>query len=365
MRIALIVPGGVNRDGEQRVIPAILWLIERLARHHDVQVIVPRQEPEAASWPLLGAMIHNLGTTPGRRAAVRTLLRLHRAKPFDVFHAMWARGPGEIAFAAAKLCGRPVIVHVAGGELVWLPDIEFGWRKPAGRALARFILRHADRVTAASSPMLELVRRAGATPLRLPLGVDTTVWRAEPPRPRPVDRPARIVQVGSLTPVKDHATLLRAVARLLQNGRVIHVDLVGEDTSDGSVQQLAHELRIAQHVTFHGFLTQRQAVPVVRAADLMAVTSRHEAGPVAMLEAAAVGVPTVGTQVGHVHDWAPHAAVAVPIGDVPALARALDDLLNDDARRLSIAQHAQQLALAEDADWTCARLEQLYAEMTR
>src|SRR5262245_59054292 len=160
MRIALVVPGGVDRNGEQRVIPAILWLIERLARRHDVQVIVPMQEPGPATWPLLGATVHNMGALPGRRAAVRTLLRLHREKPFDVFHAMWARGSGDIALVAAKLCRRPVIVHVAGGELVWLPDIRFGWSKPAGRALARFILRRADRVTAASSIMLELVRSA-------------------------------------------------------------------------------------------------------------------------------------------------------------------------------------------------------------
>jgi glycosyltransferase involved in cell wall biosynthesis len=363
MRIALVVPGGVDRNGEQRVIPAILWLIERLARRHDVQVIVPRQEPDPASWPLLGATVHNMGAQPGRRAAVRTLLRLHSEKPFDVFHAMWARGSGDIAFAAAKLCQRPVIVHVAGGELVWLPDIRFGWRKPAGRALARFILRHADRVTAASGSMLELVRSAGAQPVRVPLGVDTNVWRPEPPRARSQDRPARIVQVGSLTPVKDHGMLLRAVAQLGHNGRTIDIDLVGEDTSVGAVQRLAQQLGIADRVSFHGFLPQREAVQVVRSADLMAVTSRHEAGPVAMLEAAAVGVPTVGTRVGHVHDWAPDAAVAVPVGDAVSLAIAIDRLLNDDARRLSIAQRAQQLALREDADWTCTQFEILYAEL--
>jgi len=95
----------------------------------------------------------------------------------------------------------------------------------------------------------------------------------------------------------------------------------------------------------------------------MVVSSRHEAGPVAMLEAAAVGVPTVGTAVGHVRDWAPDAAVAVPVGDAAALAGAIAELLRDDARRLAIARRAQELALREDADWTCARIEELYAEL--
>ena len=360
MRIALVVPGGVDRGGEERVIPSILWLIERLARRHDVQVIVPRQEPHAGSWRLLGAEVHNLGAGHWRVGGVRTLQRLHRAQPFDVFHAIWARGPGEVALLGAQLCGRPVIVHVMGGELVWLPEIGFGTPRSWQRALVRLVLRHADRVTAASGLMVELIEQAGARPVRVALGVDTTHWTPEPPRPRPIDRPARLVHVGSLTPVKDHATLLRAVAALARRGPSLHLDLVGEDTSAGTVRQMARQLNVADRVTVHGFLPQRRAIPVVRAADLMVVTSRHEAGPVAMLEAAAVGVPTVGTPVGHLRDWAPDGAVIVPIRDADALAHEVDRLLQDDVRRLAIARSAQRFALAEDADWTCARFEELY-----
>jgi glycosyltransferase involved in cell wall biosynthesis len=171
------------------------------------------------------------------------------------------------------------------------------------------------------------------------------------------------VQVGSLTPVKDHGTLLRAVAALVRDGHDVQVDLIGEDTSGGAVPRIAEALGVLGRVTFHGYLRQRDAVPVVRAADLMVVTSRHEAGPVAMLEAAAVGVPTVGTSVGHVRDWAPERAVAVGVGDVEALAAAVGALLADDVRRIELAGRAQESALAEDADWTCARLEALYAEV--
>jgi glycosyltransferase involved in cell wall biosynthesis len=374
VRIALVVPGGVSRDGEYRVIPAVLWLVERLARRHDVQVVVPLQEPRPGSWKLLGATVHNVGRALesrrgmgiGHLAAVRTLVRLHRQRPFDVVHAFWARGPGGVALAAARRCGRPVLVHVAGGELVWMPEVPFGTGRPWRRALARWVVRHADRVTVASGPMAELVARAGARAQRVTLGVDTRLWSPEPPRPRPADRPVRVVHVGSLTPVKDHATLLRALARLVAGGIDVHLDLVGEDTSDGAVPALARELGLATRITFHGFLPQRRAAPLVRAADVMVVSSRHEAGPVALLEAAAVGVPTVGTAVGHVRDLAPEgAALAVPVGDAPALARALAELLQDDARRLALARRAQEIAIREDADWTCTRFEELYAEVTQ
>ena len=74
MRIALVVPGGVDRGGENRVIPAILWLMERLARTHDVHVIVPNQEPDAGAWDLLGARVHNMGANRWRFRAVRKLV---------------------------------------------------------------------------------------------------------------------------------------------------------------------------------------------------------------------------------------------------------------------------------------------------
>lgn len=360
-----MVPGGVSRDGEYRVIPVLLWLIERLAHRHDVHVVTFRQEAVPASWPLLGATVHNVGRRPRSVRALRILLHLHRSKPFDVFHSIWAGGPGLAAFAAARLCRKPVLVHVAGGELVWMPELEFGAARRAWwRALTRMVLRGADVVTAASTSMVALARAAGAAPRRVTLGVDTDQWTPSPPRARPLDRPARLVQVASLTPVKDQTTLLRGLARLVADGRSVHLNLVGEDAYQGAMQREAAELGVTPHVSFDGFLPQRKVIPVVRAADLMVVSSRHEAGPVALLEAAAVGVPTVGTAVGHVRDFAPDAAVAVPIGDPVALAREVGRLLDDEPRRLALAAQAQHRALSEDADWTCARFEELYRDVT-
>jgi glycosyltransferase involved in cell wall biosynthesis len=298
--------------------------------------------------------------------AVRTLLRLHHDRPFDLIHAMWARGPGEVALVASRLCRRPLLVHVAGGELVWLPEVAFGARWPWRRGLARAVLRRADRVSAASEPMLELVAQAGVRTermVRVPLGVDVTRWPPEPPRPRSASNPPRLVHVGSLTPVKDHTTLLHAVADLERRACPVRLDLVGEDTSGGAVPRQIEALDLGHRVTVHGFLRQADARAVVRDADLMVVSSRHEAGPVAMLEAAVLGVPSVGTAVGHVREWAPRAAIAVPVADAGALAGAIAALLANDTRRLALARHAQERALREDADWTAARFEELYGEV--
>ena len=76
------------------------------------------------------------------------------------------------------------------------------------------------------------------------------------------------------------------------------------------------------------------------------------------------GVPTVGTCVGHIAEWAPSAAVSIAIGDWQALAIAIRRLIEDEDLRLRIAQQARQRATAEDADYTAARFQALYAELT-
>src|SRR5882672_10454202 len=98
MKVALLVPGGVDRSGQYRVIPALMALLKRLAARHDVHVFALAQERAAAAWMLHGARIHNVGDsgTVGNIGAVlklvRTIaavLRENRAAPFDIVHAIW------------------------------------------------------------------------------------------------------------------------------------------------------------------------------------------------------------------------------------------------------------------------------------
>ena len=70
MRIGLVVSGGLDRSGRERVTPSLLWLIERLARRHDVHAFVLDYYPEPCSYPLLGATVHDIGrveAAPGLR----------------------------------------------------------------------------------------------------------------------------------------------------------------------------------------------------------------------------------------------------------------------------------------------------------
>jgi glycosyltransferase involved in cell wall biosynthesis len=174
-----------------------------------------------------------------------------------------------------------------------------------------------------------------------------------------------LIHVASLNRVKDQATLLRALAGLAKSGLRFEMDIVGEDTLSGEIQALASQLGLSERVRFQGFLTQRQLRPLLEAADLMVHSSRHEAGPLVVLEAAVAGVPTVGTSVGHIAEWAPDAAISVPVGDWARLGAAIRHVLEDEDLRMSIAREALKRAVREDADHTAERFRELYTGLVR
>ncbi len=366
LNLAIVVPGGVDRSGERRVVPLVLALLGQLTVRNSVHVFALKQEPRPAEWMLRGARIHNVGTRRGVHRVVRAILREHRARPFDVVHALWGGAGALSAALAARFARVPLLVHLAGGELVALHDIGYGMaRRAHWRVLNRWVLAQAARVTAASAPMLELAAASGVRAQRVPLGIDVSTWPARDPEPRAAGEPARLIQVGSLNRVKDHATTLHALTALRARGVAFHADFIGEDTLRGEVQALAAALGVDDACRFHGFLTQDELRPLMERAHVNVISSRHEAGPAVALEAALAGVPTVGTHVGHLAEWSPTAARTVRVGDAPGLSVQIETLLGDDDLRLRVARDAQARALAEDARHTARLFERTYAEVAR
>jgi glycosyltransferase involved in cell wall biosynthesis len=366
MRIALVVPGGVDRSGEDRVIPALLALISRLSAQNDVRVFALYQEPRPAEWDLAGARIHNIGTSRTLLRTVRTIRAVHRSMAFDIIHSIWSGWGGLAAAATGRMLGIPTLIHITGGEIVSIPQIGYGGgRRWHGRLREALTLRAATAVTGTSAPVIERLAELGVAAQRVPLGIDLTAWPPRPPVRRDPGRRPKLIHVATLNRVKDQTTLLRALASLSQSGVDFEMNVVGRDILNGEIQRLSAQLGLSERVRYRGFLTQGQLRPLVEEADLMVLSSHHEAGPFVLLEAAVAGVPTVGTAVGHIREWAPDAAIAVPVGDWAQLAEAVAKILRDEELRLRIAREAQQRALREDADYTAGCFQALYMKLRR
>jgi glycosyltransferase involved in cell wall biosynthesis len=364
MKIAILAIGGVDRNGTDRVIPCLLWLIERLtASGHEIHVFVPMQESRPASWPLLGATVHNAGQGPWRLRTLRSMAREHGKRRFDVIHAFWTT-MGLVAAFASKLLRVPMVLTLPGGDLVSLRDIDYGARLSVkGRTELRIAAGAARRTTTPSQFMRDMAAALGIDAVAVPLGVDLERWPPAPPRTRELAAKLKLLHVADLNRVKDQPTLLQAVGLLKAEGIPFELRVIGYDTLAGEIQRLAAELGLEQDVRFIGSLDHDKLRAHYEWADLLVMASRHEAGPLVMLEAALAGVPTVGTSVGHLADHSPHAAMAVPVGDPVALANAIRSIANDEPLRLSLAEAAQNFSVDHDAAYTASALIGIYRDV--
>ena len=137
-----------------------------------------------------------------------------------------------------------------------------------------------------------------------------------------------LVSVGGLEPHKGFDVLIRALAA---SGADAHLVVVGEGPHLSSLRSLAEASGLAGRVHFIG---QRSDVSAVLAAcDLFVLASRGEGMSVAMLEAAFARRPVISTAVGGTwellakHDGRDEGGWVVPVGDEPALARGIRQVL--------------------------------------
>jgi glycosyltransferase involved in cell wall biosynthesis len=306
------------------------------AFHH---MILPLDGNDAARSRLDAATsCEILAPFVGARAPLRhlgaTLGCLRRARPALVVTYNW----GCVDWCLAnRWFGRAPGLHCEHG---------FG-REEAGRRLRRrdlfrrFALGGAIDLVVPSQSLAAVAREAWRIPSpRLHLitnGIDAAALRDRAALAAPrVTRPPGGILIGAaapLRPEKDLAVLLRAFALAAGGDPSWRLAIVGDGAERAALAALAGELGVAAHVDFVGALAD--PAPTLAAFDIYALSSRTEQMPYGVLEAMALGLPVVGTDVGDVAVMlAPeNRSLLVPAGDVPALAVALRRAATDRGMR--------------------------------
>ncbi len=145
--------------------------------------------------------------------------------------------------------------------------------------------------------------------------------------------------VGRFAPVKGIDTLLGAVARLKQRLPELHLVIVGGDgptaESTRTLNDLARNRQISEHVTFTGRIDQEMLPAYLSAADFLALPSHYESFGLVLLEALACGTPVVATPVGAAPDIIQEGinGILAPCPDEVAIARAITRMANMIAAR--------------------------------
>jgi glycosyltransferase involved in cell wall biosynthesis len=150
-------------------------------------------------------------------------------------------------------------------------------------------------------------------------------------RARPGVSPVRLVMVARFGAQKDHPTLLRALAGLLD--LPWEIDLIGDGELLGQTQAQAAELGLANRIHFLG--QRRDVDELLARAQVSVLATNWEGFPLSILEAMRAGLPVVATDVAGIAESVQDGDTGylVPRGDVAVLQDRLRRLLLDAALR--------------------------------
>lgn len=292
------------------------------------------------------------------KAFVALVRLLRRLRP-DVLHTHNPK-PGVLGRIAGRVARVPWVVNTQHGL----------YAQPSDRRRRRWPVYAAERVAAAFGHV-ELVQnpedvttlverlRVPARKVRL-LGNGIDLTRFDPDAAVPGARdalraewgvaPGEVVvgTVGRLVREKGLVELLEAAHLLRERGTAVRLVVVGPADTDkaDAFDAAAVERATAEGVVFTGARTD---MPECYAAfDVFVTASWREGFPRSAMEAAAMGLPTVATDIrGNRQVVDESTGVLVPVRDAAALAAAMTDLAAGPDRRAAMGAAARRKAADE------------------
>jgi glycosyltransferase involved in cell wall biosynthesis len=261
--------------------------------------------------------------------------------------------------------GLPVVLSCRGAQVnvaPWNPD-RAALRDGLPAAFAR-----ADAVHCVSDAIRGEAEAFGLDPAKAAVirpAVDLARFSPSPP---PGGTPWRLVSVGRLQWRKGYEYALLAVRRLLDQGREVTYEIVGEEADGLATRHAVHDLGLVDAVTLTPPQDRAAVADRLRAADLLLLPSLSEGIANAALEAMASARPVVVTDVGGmveaVEDGVEGRVVAVR--DPAAMAEAVEAVLADAATARAMGRAGRaKVEAAHDLTRQVADFARLFAEVAR
>jgi glycosyltransferase involved in cell wall biosynthesis len=342
---------------------------------HEVTVLTTRSTPElAVSERIGGGTVLRLPVSFGRVfGTLGLVLRVHgwvkrRTDRFDVVCVSMLKHCALAALQATRGTGVPVVIKTEGSG----PTGDIGWQEQA--AGGRYIRRRcweADAVIAISGEIESELLAAGADPGRVrlvPNGVpvpDEPWSRSQAPRYRrrlDLAEMPTICYTGRFLKLKGLSDLVRAHQLAERDVGPIQLLLIGQGPEREPLTHLAGSLGTADRVRFSGQVLDVE--PYLRASDVYALPSYVEGMSMSLLEALALGLPAVATDIDANRNLLPAEHLPlVPPRDPQALAAAIELALDSGPFR----QEASRKLVRErfGIESVAARYVDLFRELIR
>ena len=246
----------------------------------------------------------------------------------DVLHAHNSDAAGLLAHTLSRRTGIPFVVteHSTYFARGLVPASLYPRLRRA--------LRAASSVAVVTPALGELLtRQLGLDDVRfqwIPNVVDEDVSNAPFTGGSHAASGFTFLAIGNLTPIKDHAILLRAFQRAFAEAPDVFLRIGGDGELLDSLKALSASLQISGRVEFLGRLSRPAVIDEIDRCDAFVLPSRYETFGVVLIEALARGKPVVSTAcAGPDAVVLPEDGALVPVGDVEALAAAMAAMKRD------------------------------------
>jgi glycosyltransferase involved in cell wall biosynthesis len=239
----------------------------------------------------------------------------------------------------------------------------------------RLLLGRRDRVVAVGEAVRQaLIVNEGLPPGRVEVvynGIDTCTFGRDEARREPVRRELGldrdnfvILQVARLDYLKDHATAVHTMSRVVAKVPRARLVLVGQGPEETTIRTLVEREGLEDKVLFLGL--RQDVARLLQAADVFLLTSISEGIPLTLIEAMAAGLPIVCTNVGGTSEVVGDGETGylAPAKDEERLAACLAKLANDPGLRQHLGTAGQQRAREVfDEPQMAARYAEVYRGM--
>ncbi len=265
--------------------------------------------------------------------------RLVKSIKPDLLHAHYATSYG---FMGALVNFHPFIITGWGADIFDSP------KNPIMKWLLQFSFKKADYITVLTEvTRKEIKHLTNKSVTLIPFGVDLQKFRFVPRQEK------NTVHIGTIRTLSEKygvEYLIRAFALLRKKHNNIELDIVGDGPLRVSLENLAEELGIKDHVVFHGFVNQnddfKKYFSLLSSMDIFTILSvlDSETFGVAAVEAFACGIPIVATNVGGLPEVIDNelTGILVPPRNFEATAEALERLIIDLKLRIEFGNNGRK-----------------------
>jgi len=249
---------------------------------------------------------------------------------------------GEIVCSLLRLMNKPFLLTLHGGGLA-----EFAKRYP-GRV--KRLLSHAKAVTTPSHFLQGALQPFSSDIIYLPNAIHVSHY---PYELRSTPSP-ELVWLRAFERIYHPEDAVSTLAILLKDFPKARLYLIGPDKGDGTfqeVEKLADSLRVRDKITFAGSVAKDKVPLWLNKGDIFLNTTAYESFGVSVIEAGAVGLPIVTTNVGELsHIWQDRKdAILVPVNDPQCMAQAVCEILTEPGLAAGLSRKAREKA--ERFDW--------------